>query len=73
MYNLCLLAGYSEEYIAGNHKQLNQMARDAFPELDRTEAEEVCLQLACRLELCITEYLYLLTYLLHGAESFLRS
>lgn len=57
MYNLCLLAGYSEEYIAGNHKQLNQMARDAFPELDRTEAEEVCLQLAFRLELCITEYL----------------
>jgi hypothetical protein len=41
MYNLCLLAGYSEEYIAENHKQINQLARDAFPELDRTQAEEV--------------------------------
>ncbi|XP_021928309.1 carbohydrate sulfotransferase 11-like isoform X1 [Zootermopsis nevadensis] len=40
LYNLCLLAGYSEEYIAENHKQINQLAREAFPELDHTEAEE---------------------------------
>jgi hypothetical protein len=56
MYNLCLLAGYSEEYIAGNHKQLNQLARDAFPELDRTEAEQVCTQLVFRLKFCMYEY-----------------
>lgn len=41
MYNLCLLAGYTEEYLAENHKQTNQLAREAFPELDRTDAEEV--------------------------------
>jgi len=41
MYNLCLLAGYTEEYIAENHKQLNQLARDAFPVLDSNEAEQV--------------------------------
>jgi hypothetical protein len=41
MYNLCLLAGHTEEYIAENHKQINQLAREAFPELDRTDTEEV--------------------------------
>jgi hypothetical protein len=41
MYNLCLLAGHTEEYIAENHKQIKQLARDAFPELDGTSAEEV--------------------------------
>lgn len=43
MYNLCLLAGYTEEYLAENHKQTNQLAREAFPELDRTDAEEAFL------------------------------
>jgi hypothetical protein len=41
MYNFCLLAGYSEEYIAEMQMQLSQLARDAFPELDRAETEEV--------------------------------
>lgn len=43
MYNMCLLAGYSEKYIAENHKQLNKLARDAFPELDHIEAEQAFL------------------------------
>lgn len=41
MYNLCLLAGYTEQYIAENPKQLSQLARDAFPVLDNDEAEQV--------------------------------
>lgn len=53
MYNLCLLAGYSEEYIAEYPKQLNQLARDAFPELDANEAEQVRMQLVFRLKFCI--------------------
>ncbi|KAJ4447123.1 hypothetical protein ANN_09123, partial [Periplaneta americana] len=40
MYNMCLLAGYTEEFMEGKHKQISELARDAFPELDRTEAEE---------------------------------
>jgi hypothetical protein len=53
MYNLCLLAGYSEEYIAEYPKQLNHLARDAFPELDANEAEQVHMQLVFRLKFCI--------------------
>jgi hypothetical protein len=53
MYNLCLLAGYSEEYIAENHKQLNKLARDAFPELDHIEAEQVCMRLGFRQKFCM--------------------
>jgi len=56
MYNLCLLAGYTEEYIAENHKQLNQLARDAFPVLDGNEAEQVRTQLLSRLKFCMWEY-----------------
>jgi hypothetical protein len=41
MYSLCLLAGHTEEYLAENHKQISQLARDAFPELESTNAEEV--------------------------------
>jgi len=55
MYNLCLLAGYTEEYIAENHKQLNQLARDAFPILDGNEAEQVRMQLLIRLKFCMYE------------------
>jgi hypothetical protein len=53
MYNLCLLAGYTEEYIRENHKQLNQLARDAFPVLDANEAEQVRVQLLIRLKFCM--------------------
>jgi len=53
MYNLCLLAGYTEEYIAENHKQLNHLARDAFPVLDGIEAEQVRIRLLIRLKVCM--------------------
>jgi hypothetical protein len=53
MYDLCLLAGYTEEYIAENHKQLSQLARDAFPVLDVSEVEQVRMRLLIRLKFCM--------------------
>ncbi|KAJ9587155.1 hypothetical protein L9F63_019321 [Diploptera punctata] len=40
LYNMCLLGGYTDEYLQESKRQLSDMARELFPELERTEAEE---------------------------------
>ncbi|PSN45929.1 hypothetical protein C0J52_20206 [Blattella germanica] len=40
LYNMCLLGGYSESYLHETNKQLSTLARELFPELEFTEAEE---------------------------------
>lgn len=41
LYNLCLLAGYSERELRDTKEQLSTLARKAYPELEYPEAEEV--------------------------------
>ena len=38
---MCLLGGYTDEYLQESKQQLSHMARKLFPELELTEAEEV--------------------------------
>ncbi|XP_067009624.1 carbohydrate sulfotransferase 11 [Anabrus simplex] len=40
LYNLCLLGGYSESDLASTKKQLSELARVVYPELEYAEAEE---------------------------------
>ncbi|XP_049794372.1 carbohydrate sulfotransferase 8-like isoform X1 [Schistocerca nitens] len=43
LYHLSLLAGYSEEQIVKSHRQLSEIAREAYPELDYEDAEKAFL------------------------------